>query len=163
MGKIVKTLPALKGIVNKLKKQGKRIVFTNGCFDIIHPGHIKTLKEAKSKGDVLIIGVNSDSSVREIKGRQRPILDEGARTQILAAISVVDYVIVYCEKTPHRLIKEIKPSVLVKGGDWQKEEIIGKEFVQKIYRVKLYPGYSTTKIIEKIKTLTFHAENKRYR
>lgn len=153
MGKIIKTLPALKRIVTTLKKQGKRIVFTNGCFDIIHPGHIKTFQEAKNKGDILIVGINSDSSVKEIKGDQRPIIDERARAQVVAAIRVVDYVVLFYEKTPYRLIKEIKPHILVKGGDWQKEEIIGKEFVQKIYRVKLYPGYSTTKIIEKIKNL----------
>jgi len=151
MGKI-KTLAALKKIVNKLKKQNKHIVFTNGCFDILHPGHIKVLKEAKENGDILIVGLNSDSSIRKIKGKQgRPILDEKARMQILEAIEVVSYIVLFHELTPYNLIKAIRPDCLVKGEDWGKNKIVGSNLVDIIHRVKIYPKYSTSRIIDKIK------------
>ncbi len=150
MGKI-KTLASLKTEVSKLKQQGKKIVFTNGCFDLIHPGHIKIFQDARKKGDVLIVGVNSDSSVKRIKPKGRPILNEKARIKILEAIEVIDFVIVFKEKTPYNLIKTIKPDVLVKGGDWGRNKIIGSDLVKRVYRVKLCPGYSTTNIIKRIK------------
>lgn len=150
MNRKIQTLAALKKNVERLKKQDKIIVFTNGCFDILHQGHLKTFKEAKKKGDVLIVGVNSDSSVRKIKGPKRPIINQDCRLQVLAALELVDYVILFNEETPYNLIKIIKPHILIKGGDWTKDKIIGKEFVQKVSRIKLFPGYSTTKIIEKI-------------
>ncbi len=147
----LKPLSVLKRIISQLKKQNKRIVFTNGCFDLIHPGHIKVLREAKSKGDILIVGLNSDSSVRKIKGGSRPILNEKARIEVLSALEFVDYIILFKSPTPLILIKALKPDYLVKGGDWQGNRIVGREYVKRVYRVKLYPKYSTTKIIQKIK------------
>jgi len=139
-----------KRIIEKLKKEGKRIVFTNGCFDILHPGHIKLLKEAKKLGDYLFVGLNSDKSIKKIKGEKRPILSQNARVEILSAIEYVDYIILFDEATPYRLIKSLKPHYLVKGADWKKEEIVGREFVQKIYQVKILKNFSTTLLIEKI-------------
>ncbi|MBP7088189.1 MAG: adenylyltransferase/cytidyltransferase family protein [Candidatus Omnitrophica bacterium] len=147
----IKSLSDLKKVVYKLKKEGKKIVFTNGCFDILHPGHIKILTIAKNKGDILIVGLNSDSSVHKIKGLKRPILKEKARAKILEHIDVVDYITIFSEKTPYEVIKNLKPDCLVKGEDWAKDKIIGKEFVTKVYRVKMFPGYSTTNIIDYIK------------
>lgn len=146
----VKTLMELGGIVSKLKKEGRVIIFTNGCFDIIHPGHIKILKEAKKKGDILIVGLNSDSSVKKNKGKKRPILDEGARKEILNAIKFVDYIVLFSEKTPRKLIKKIRPHYLIKGDDWEKGKIVGREFVKKVFRIPLRRGYSTSEIIDKI-------------
>lgn len=147
----VKTLPVLKKIVNNLKKKNKRIVFTNGCFDIIHPGHIKILRDSKSKGDVLIVGLNSDSSIKKIKGPARPVMDEKARSKVLEAIELVDFIVIFNEDTPYETIKALKPDYLIKGEDWKTDEIIGREFVKKIFRIKFYPGYSTTGIIQKIR------------
>jgi len=149
----LKSLSALTKITNRLKDQGKIIVFTNGCYDILHPGHIKILNQAKEKGDILIVGLNSDSSIRKIKGNTRPIMDEKARIMVLESISMVDYMVIFKEKTPYNLIKKIKPHILVKGGDWSKEKIIGADLVSKVYQVKLYPSYSTTKIIKRIKKI----------
>lgn len=145
------TLTNLKKIISRLKKNNKKIVFTNGCFDLIHPGHIKILTSAKKKGDVLIVGLNSDRSIKAIKGKNRPILNQKARVQILSAITPVDYLIIFDQKTPYQIIKKIKPTIIVKGQDWPKDKIIGREFANKLISVKLTAGYSTTKIIEKIK------------
>jgi D-beta-D-heptose 7-phosphate kinase/D-beta-D-heptose 1-phosphate adenosyltransferase len=141
---VIKTLSGLR-------KQGKKIVFTNGCFDLLHPGHIKILKTAKQKGDILVVGLNSDSSVKKIKDNSRPIQNQKARIQILKAIKFVDFVIIFGDKTPYNLIKKIKPDILVKGGDWPKDKIIGKDIAKKVFRVKLQPGYSTSGIIKKIR------------
>ena len=146
----LKNLPALKKIIHKLKKQGKTIVFTNGCFDIIHPGHIKTFQFAKKKGDILVLGLNSDVSVKKIKGKARPILNQRARAQVLCAIDAIDYVTVFNEITPYQLIKVIRPDILLKGSDWKRGKIIGREFAKKVMRVPLKKGYSTSKIIKKI-------------
>ena len=150
MGKI-KSLKGLESIISRLKSKGKKIVFTNGCFDILHLGHLKIINEAKRKGDVLIIGLNSDSSIKKIKGSKRPILTQSSRAKLLANMIGVDYVVIFNEATPYNLIKRIKPDVLVKGGDWKKDKIVGNELVKKIYRVKLCLGHSTTGIINKIK------------
>ena len=147
----IKNLPELKKIVRELKKTGKTIVFTNGCFDILHLGHIKILKEAKEQGDILIVGLNSDISIKKIKGPNRPIQNELTRSHILANMQLVDYVILFEEETPYNIIKSLTPDTLVKGGDWTKNEIIGNDLVKKVYRVKLCSGYSTTNIINKIK------------
>jgi len=147
----VKTLTILKKIVKNLKSKNKRIVFTNGCFDIIHPGHIKILKDSKSKGDILIVGLNSDSSIRRIKGPGRPVMEEKARSKVLEAIGLVDFIVIFREDTPFKVIKELRPDYLVKGEDWKENRIIGREFVKKIFRIKFYPGYSTTGIIQKIR------------
>lgn len=148
----LKSLPALKKIVEKIKKKRKTVVFTNGCFDLLHPGHIKIFQQAKKKGDILVVGLNSDCSVKKIKGEQRPILNEKARSFILSSLEDVDYIVLFDEDTPYRVIKTLAPDYLVKGGDWKLSEIIGREFVKKVFRVKLSPGYSTSGIIEKIET-----------
>ena len=147
----IKSLPALKKIVTQLKKQKKRIVFTNGCFDFIHPGHVKILRQAKSKGDILIVGLNADSSVKKIKGPRRPIMNEKARAEVLAALEMVDYVVLFKEPTPYNLIQKLKPHILIKGADWSKGKIVGADLVKKVCTIKLFPGHSTTKIIAKIK------------
>lgn len=149
-GAKLQDLTSLKRIAEEEKARGRIIGFTNGCFDLIHPGHIKILREAKEKGDVLIVGLNSDVSVKKIKGERRPVLDQTSRQQVLEAISFVDYIVLFDEDTPYNIIKELKPHYLVKGDDWKEDEIIGREFVRKVYRVKLQEGYSTSKIIEKI-------------
>ncbi|CAN5615708.1 hypothetical protein BH18ACI3_BH18ACI3_16900 [soil metagenome] len=131
------------------------VVFTNGCFDLLHPGHIDLLKRAKSLGTRLVVGINSDASVRKIKGPDRPFTSEKERAEILSAISVVDEVVVFDEQTPERLIMEIKPDVLVKGGDWKPEEIIGSDFVLarggKVFSLPFLDDYSSSSLVEKIR------------
>lgn len=131
------------------------VVFTNGCFDLLHPGHIDLLKRAKGLGTRLVVGINSDESVRKIKGPDRPFTNQKERAEILSAISAVDEVIVFDEMTPERLIKEIKPDVLVKGGDWKPEEIIGSDFVigrgGKVFSLPFLDGYSSSGLVEKIR------------
>ncbi len=137
-----------------LRAAGKKIVFTNGCFDIIHTGHTRYLAKAKSLGDILIVAVNSDASVRMIKGDKRPINSEADRMETLAALEVVDFVTIFNEPDPYRVISEIKPDVLVKGGDWPIEKIIGRDVVEarggRVVNVPYIDGASTTGIIEKI-------------
>ena len=150
----IKTLRAMEKIVTQLKRQGQAIVFTNGCFDILHAGHVRYLRKAKGYGDVLIVGLNNDRSVKRIKGEKRPILSEKDRAEILAALEIVDYVVLFNEPDPLRLIKALKPTVLVKGADWPKDQIIGRDIVEKtngrVVRIPLVPGASTTGILEKI-------------
>ncbi len=137
------------------KNRDKKIVFTNGCFDLLHLGHLKYLEEARSLGDVLIIGLNSDSSVKELKGESRPIKNETERKAFMMALKFVDYVEVFSEQTPLNLIKKILPSVLVKGGDWAIEDIVGSQEViangGEVKSLTFLDGYSTTALIEKIK------------
>ena len=139
----------IKKISVKLRAERRKIVFTNGCFDILHIGHVRYLQHAKRLGDVLIIGLNSDRSVAGIKPG-RPVNSEKNRAEVLAALAVVDYVVVFPEKTPYNLIKAVKPDILVKGGDWKKEEIIGSDVAKETYSLPYVKGISTTKIIEKI-------------
>jgi len=133
---------------------GKKIVFTNGCFDILHPGHVHYLAEAKNKGDLLIVGINSDNSIKRIKGTQRPINNIDYRTQILAGLSSVNYIIVFNDETPLHLIENIRPDVLVKGADYSLDQVVGAEFVQSIggevCLIPILEGYSTTKWIERL-------------
>ncbi len=147
----------INNIVNELKRKGKRIVFTNGCFDILHAGHIKLLKKAKKLGDVLIVGINKDKSIKKIKGKDRPIMDEKQRIEIISAIEFVDYVVPFGDTTPEKLIKMIKPDIIVKGGDYKKDEVVGKDIVEKyggkVYIFPLVKNISTTKIINKIKKM----------
>ncbi len=150
MGKI-KNIKNFKTDLSCLRRNNKKIVFTNGCFDILHLGHLKILKEAKQQGDILIVGLNSDASIKKIKGPKRPITSQVTRSKLLANMIGVDYVVIFDEATPYNLIKKIKPDVLVKGGDWKQNEIVGNELVKKVYRVKLCLGHSTTNIINKIK------------
>ena len=133
----------------RLRSEGKKIVFTNGCFDILHAGHVRYLRQARGLGDVLIVGLNSDRSVSAIKPG-RPINSEKNRAAVLAGLASVDYVVVFSEKTPYNLIKALKPDVLVKGGDWKKEDIIGSDMAKETYSLPFVKGISTTGIIEKI-------------
>ncbi len=155
--KIISSRDNLRAILEKLRTEGKIIVFTNGCFDIIHVGHIKLLFEAKKQGDILIVGINDDDSVRRLKGKDRPILPLFARQIILASIEAVDYVVPFSEDTPENLIKEIEPNVLVKGEDWAEDKIVGADFVKskggKIVRIKLVEGFSTSNIIKTIRDM----------
>ncbi|MBS1114284.1 MAG: bifunctional heptose 7-phosphate kinase/heptose 1-phosphate adenyltransferase [Nitrospirae bacterium] len=139
----------IKKISVKLRAERRKIVFTNGCFDILHIGHVRYLQHAKRLGDVLIIGLNSDRSVAGIKPG-RPVNSEKNRAEVLAALAVVDYVVVFPEKTPYNLIKAVKPDILVKGGDWKKEDIIGSDVAKETYSLHYVKGISTTGIIEKI-------------
>ncbi|HAW07612.1 MAG TPA: D-glycero-beta-D-manno-heptose 1-phosphate adenylyltransferase [Bacteroidetes bacterium] len=142
-------------ISTELQEQGKTIVFTNGCFDIIHLGHIYYLSEAKKLGDYLIIGLNTDSSVKKLKGPERPINSEQDRAMVLDALKSVDFVVLFDEDTPLELIREISPNILVKGGDYKADEIVGADFMKqhngKVMIIPYLQGKSTTKIIEKIK------------
>jgi rfaE bifunctional protein nucleotidyltransferase chain/domain len=150
----IKSLTQLVKIRRQLKKGRKKVAFTNGCFDILHRGHIRCLREARSWGDVLIVGLNSDSSVRKIKGKRRPILAQDDRAEILASLEMVDYVLIFEEDTPHKVISALIPDVLVKGGDYGKDEIVGKDVVEssggKVVRVKQVQGKSTRNIIKRI-------------
>lgn len=147
---MIVTLNKLKKIIKNLKKNNKKIVFTNGCFDIIHLGHIKLLKKAKSLGDILVVGLNTDESVRKLKGPNRPINPQRDRAEILDSIKYVDYVVLFNEDTPYKLITEIKPDIVVKGADYQTKEIVGWGIVPKVVRFKIVKGKSTTNIISKI-------------
>lgn len=138
-------------LIADLKRSGKKIVFTNGCFDILHLGHISYLREAKSYGDILVVGLNSNESIRRLKGDLRPINDEGDRAQILRELECVDFVIIFDEDTPLNLIAKIQPDILVKGADYKGKEVVGSEIVSDVRLVDFTEGKSTTKIIEKIK------------
>ncbi|MDP2157703.1 MAG: D-glycero-beta-D-manno-heptose 1-phosphate adenylyltransferase [Nitrospirota bacterium] len=140
---------AVKKICDRLRKDGKKIVFTNGCFDILHAGHVRYLKQAKKLGDVLVIGLNSDLSVAGIKPG-RPVNSEKNRAEVLAGLASVDFVVIFCEKTPYNLIKAVRPDLLVKGGDWRPEEIIGSDIAKETLSLPFVKGLSTTRIIEKI-------------
>lgn len=142
------------GFIEKLKSENKKIVFTNGVFDIIHRGHVEYLSEAKSLGDILIVGLNSDSSVKMIKGEKRPVVPEENRAIVLANLKPVDYVVIFSEDTPFNLISKIKPDILVKGADWDEDKIIGADIVKsyggEIKRIKFVENNSSTNIIDKI-------------
>lgn len=150
----IKDLKELKNIRDGLKRKGKLVVFTNGCFDLLHYGHVKYLEAAKQKGDILIVAVNSDNSVRSIKGKNRPITGEEDRLAVVAALESVDYVVKFGEDTPLNIIKALKPDILVKGADWNRNKIVGADFIKNvggsIARIKLLKGRSTTKLIKKI-------------
>ena len=148
------TASQLKKIFPRLRRQGKKIAFTNGCFDLLHYGHVRYLEKAKSANRVLIVGVNSDSSVRRIKGTGRPINDEKSRAAVLAALVSVDYVVIFHEDTPLDLIRSLVPDILIKGADWKGKKVVGAEVVQavggKIELVPYLSGFSTTSIIKAI-------------
>jgi len=144
------TRPEAEKIIRSLNAENKRIVFTNGCFDILHIGHLELLEKAKSYGDVLIVGMNSDSSVKQIKGPDRPILTEQDRARLLAAIEMVDYVVLFDEETPFELLRQIKPNVLVKGEDYKPDEIVGRDIVDEVKIIPFVRGKSTTNIIDTI-------------
>ncbi len=147
---VLRNFEELSSLVEKLREEGKRIVFTNGCFDIIHAGHVDYLEKAKSFGDFLIVGMNSDSSIKKIKGEKRPIIPENYRARVLEGLKPVDCVFIFDEETPLKVVKIVKPDVLVKGADWPIEKIIGREFAKEVKRIPFKFDISTTKIIEKI-------------
>ena len=153
----LKNLEELKVIAAVARRQGKSVVFTNGCFDLLHRGHVHILREARACGDLLITGINSDKSVKKIKGPARPVLPESDRSELLAALEMVDYVVLFDEPDPYELISAIRPDVLVKGGDWSGATIVGADLVEEAGgRVVVIPylkGFSTTEIIERIKNL----------
>jgi D-beta-D-heptose 7-phosphate kinase/D-beta-D-heptose 1-phosphate adenosyltransferase len=147
----IKTHTQIEHLVQNLKERGKRIVFTNGCFDLLHVGHVRYLEEAKSFGDVLILGLNSDASVRVLKGENRPINTENDRAYVLAALESVDYVVIFDDDTPYELIKRVKPDILVKGGDYEGKEVVGSDIAKETRLVQFVEGKSTTSTICKIK------------
>jgi D-beta-D-heptose 7-phosphate kinase/D-beta-D-heptose 1-phosphate adenosyltransferase len=147
----IKTLAEIELLSAELKKRGKKVVFTNGCFDILHVGHVKYLEEAKSYGDVLILGLNSDESVSRLKGPTRPVNTEDDRAYILASLEAVDYVVKFYDDTPYALIKAVQPHILVKGGDYEGKEVVGKDIADELRLVNFVEGKSTTKTIERIK------------
>jgi D-beta-D-heptose 7-phosphate kinase/D-beta-D-heptose 1-phosphate adenosyltransferase len=141
----------------KNKRNGRTVVFTNGCFDLLHPGHIRSLEAARALGDILIVGINSDASVRTLKGPTRPVIPQQERAEILASLECVDAVTIFTEETPQNLIAALLPDVLVKGGDWPGDQIIGRPEVEaaggRVARIDIVPGYSTTGLLEKIRNL----------
>ncbi|MFZ3228605.1 MAG: D-glycero-beta-D-manno-heptose 1-phosphate adenylyltransferase [Pseudobdellovibrio sp.] len=152
----VLSLIQLDEAVSAYRKENKKIVFTNGCFDLLHIGHVRYLEEAKSLGDVLIVAINTDASVQVLKGPTRPIQNENDRAEILASLKAVDHTVLFSEQTPLNLIQRIKPDLLVKGGDWKIEQIVGSDFVLankgQVRSLQFINGKSTTSIIEKSKT-----------
>jgi len=150
----IKTRDGLSKILKSLKKKRKRIVFTNGCFDILHPGHISYLKKARALGDILVVGLNSDNSVRKLKGPPRPITPQKKRAELLGSLEFVDFITIFNESTPFNLIRKLKPHILVKGADWKTKDVVGRSFVEsyggKVRRIPFLKGYSTTRLIKKI-------------
>lgn len=144
------SLSALKTKLAAARKAGQKIVFTNGCFDILHAGHVSVLEFARAKGDVLVVGLNSDDSVRRLKGPTRPVNKQQDRALVLAALESVSLVCIFNQDTPYHLIKAVRPDVLVKGGDYKPSEIVGREFAGKVVRFALLKGRSTTGIIKKV-------------
>jgi len=145
----------LKNKLEALRKEGKKIAFTNGCFDILHVGHVRYLREAKKAGDILVLALNSDSSVRAIKGEERPLVSEEERAEVIAALEFIDFVTIFPELTPLELINYLKPDILIKGGDWTEDKVVGREEVKKwgghVAIIPEVEGKSTTNIVEKIK------------
>lgn len=139
----------LKRQIDKLKKEGKKIIFTNGCFDILHIGHVRYLRKAKELGDVLVVGINSDISVRKIKP-MRPVNPQNERAEVVSSLEMVDFVVFFDDDTPYELIKYIQPDVLVKGGDWSTDKIVGTDLVEEVYSLQYVEGVSTTEIINRI-------------
>ena len=150
----VLTHNSLNIIIDKIRSDHKKIVFTNGCFDIIHPGHIHVLSKAKLFGDILVVGLNSDKSVKKLKGKERPFINESDRSKILLSLKYVDYVIIFDELTPRDIIEKIKPDTLVKGGDYKVNDIVGSKFVKdsggRVEIVKFLEGYSSSNYIDNI-------------
>ena len=151
----LKALEIIKNEIQPLQQQGKKIVFTNGCFDILHAGHVDIFQQARNLGDALVVAVNSDISIKKIKGEKRPVVPQAQRMLVLAALEAIDYVVIFEEENPLKIIKELQPDILVKGGDWPIETIAGREIVEKkggkVISVPLMEGISTTNIIEEVK------------
>ena len=149
------TWPALRRRLAAWRRRRARVVFTNGCFDLIHPGHVRYLRTARRLGDVLVVGVNSDASVRRLKGPSRPIVPEDARCEVLAALEMVDAVVLFDQDTPYELIRVVQPDVLVKGGDWRPDHIVGADIVRarggRVRSLRFAPGYSTSALVDRIR------------
>jgi rfaE bifunctional protein nucleotidyltransferase chain/domain len=149
------TIPEAAAFAERLRADGKQIVFTNGVFDLLHPGHVRYLRRARGLGDALIVGVNSDRSVRANKGADRPLTPEAERAEILASLAFVDAVVIFDDDTPHDLIAAIQPDTLVKGADWAEDAIVGRDIVEarggRVVRVAIEGGYSTTAIVQQIR------------
>ncbi len=154
MGKIVSQEELIQ-LTAREKRAGRRVVFTNGCFDLLHPGHVRCLAEARALGDLLVVAINSDRSVRGNKGPERPLVNEQDRAEVLAALGSVDYVTIFDEATPRELIARVLPNVLVKGADWAPDQVAGREEVEaaggRVISIPLAPGYSTTSIVQRIR------------
>lgn len=146
----IQSRPALAKIVRALQKQGKKVVFTNGCFDLVHIGHIRLFKKARTYGDALIVAINSDASLKCLKGPKRPLVPQAKRAEVLAALEAVSYVVVFGEQTPAEIIRELLPDVLVKGGDYKLNEIVGREHVKRVVRFPVVAGNSTSALIKTI-------------
>jgi D-beta-D-heptose 7-phosphate kinase/D-beta-D-heptose 1-phosphate adenosyltransferase len=150
----IRSLAEIVQIRNQLRRDGKKLVFTNGCFDLLHAGHVRYLNQARALGDVLVVGLNSDRSVREIKGKGRPITPEDERAEVLAALACVDYIFLFDDLTPQSVIDAIVPDVLAKGADWETSEIVGRQTVERaggtVQRIPLVEGISTSAIIKKV-------------
>jgi len=150
----IKGLRELAQEISRLKRLGKKIVFTNGCFDLLHYGHVKYLESARAAGDILVVAVNSDASVKRLKGPKRPVVSQKYRVRVIAGLECVDYAVIFGEDTPLETIKRLKPDVLVKGADWKESQIVGADFVKKnggrVRTIKLEKGLSTTSLIKKI-------------
>src|ERR1051326_5239282 len=140
----------LAGRLAKAKKYGKTIVFTNGVYDLVHAGHVTLLEKSKHLGDILVVGLNSDASVKRLKGPMRPLVSQTDRSRVVAALSAVDFVTLFNEDTPYELIGKLKPDILVKGGDYDHNQIVGRGLVKKVVRIPLVKGRSTTNLIAKI-------------
>jgi rfaE bifunctional protein nucleotidyltransferase chain/domain len=149
------TRPEAVSLIACLRASGKKVVFTNGVFDLMHPGHLRYLRAARALGDALIVGVNSDRSVRANKGPERPITPQEERSEVLAALACVEGTVIFDEDTPHDLIAALQPDVLVKGADWAEDAIVGRDIVEarggRVVRMTIEPGYSTTRIIERVR------------
>ena len=150
----LKKIQALRAILAREKKGGKKIVFTNGCFDVLHTGHVRYLHRARKLGDILIVGLNTDASVKKLKGAGRPVNSQNDRAEVLGSLAVVDYMVLFPEATPLNLIHATRPDFLVKGGDWKKKDIVGSAFVEsyggQVRPLPFIKGFSTTGVLEKM-------------
>ncbi len=151
----LKTLTELVSTVQELRRQGKRVVFTNGCFDLLHRGHVRYLDEAKGLGDVLVVAINSDASVRALKGPDRPVMSHEERAELVAALAAVDYVLIFEELDPEKVIGALEPDLLVKGGDWQEEQVIGRQIVEgrggRVCTLPYVEGASSSQLLRRIR------------
>ena len=150
----IRSAASVKRLLESERQKGRAIVFTNGCFDLLHVGHVKYLQKARRLGDLLVLGLNSDASIRRLKGPKRPLIDQDERAHILAALDCIDYVVIFDEDTPLELIREVRPHILVKGGDYQPDQVVGKDFIEsyggRVELITFVDGKSTTNIVEKI-------------
>lgn len=151
----LKALEELVPIVRDLRRQGKRVVFTNGCFDLLHHGHVRYLDQAKGLGDVLVVAINSDASVRALKGPDRPVMSHGERSEVIAALAAVDYVLIFEELDPEKLIRALEPDLLVKGGDWPVDQVVGRQIVEgrggRVCTLPLVEGASSSRLLRRIR------------